>query len=182
MSVPSGLPCSGNVWTGGWMFPWLPRHSSMQLSPCSSQTLWSTQQVSTIFLLSSSLQSFLFRSISIIFSIFQKQLILHSLFYSCRCDVQGVSLLVSGFHEPLLHGGGWITDEVMFNITAKDLNDWMPFFVAVVVSGTMTSANAISRKTIYKELHRCYQYFITFVRLLCNWWKQMLISESKCLR
>ncbi len=43
------------------MFTILSGCSSVKLSPCFSQMLWSTQQVSAIFLLSSSLRSFHFR-------------------------------------------------------------------------------------------------------------------------
>lgn len=61
MSAPSVFARSGIVWAVGSMFRVLSGCSSLKLSPCSSQMLWRTQQVSAILLLSSSLQSFLFR-------------------------------------------------------------------------------------------------------------------------
>ncbi len=113
------------------MFTILSGCSSVKLSPCFSQMLWSTQQVSAIFLLSSSLRSFLFRRH------------LHRPFKSpkihlynrlCTGEPVIVGLLFmgqsasvrKGLHEPILHGVCWTTYQVMSNITATDVHFVLP--------------------------------------------------------
>ena len=63
MSAPSGMPRSGTTWATGCLCVHVcsSDSSALKWSPCSSQMLCSTQEVSTIFLVSSSLQSFLFK-------------------------------------------------------------------------------------------------------------------------